>query len=436
MKIELDSLRANQATVVALGQVNQSLSRLGDLMSAGFATIDKRLQESAEILENISTMIASPRAVEAAERRNRGLRAIANGWWDEARVELDAAVQSDPFDWVSWLGGAVVSVALSDATGVANRGTKAIRFASEAPDNDAQCTIAVARMLIAIGRSDDADSVLVEGRNRLSRSDQWLRVTLELSQARKDPSMISDLYRSHPVLMVESANYGYPFLDEAAALASPPWEELSDIYSGSAADVARLLKADPMLSLTPPSDTAFEWCRTCGSYRLAYVCAQEAGQPLRHRNIGCLCASESGLTSDRRRLAVDTLVEAATSLDRAEPRTAVRLASLYMWAKALRTHYPAGIGYLRAQVDALTEPLPAPEANDKPQPRSRNFRFGRQREQDSGHDHVALNEARFRFVQTVLSFNNVTSWAEEAFATLSRLPPWPPLSELWMASRF
>lgn len=82
-------------------QTNSALLALAAANAAGFASVCSAIASTNQLLGSIENMLANPLSTRASERYRRGLRALAEEWYEPALKELDAAVEQDPFQAIS-----------------------------------------------------------------------------------------------------------------------------------------------------------------------------------------------------------------------------------------------------------------------------------------------------------------------------------------------
>lgn len=135
------AVRESVGATAALAAVN----------AAGFASICSAIGMQTSVLHSIEELLANPLSTAASERYRRGVRALSQGWVDDAAREFGAAIDDDPYLALAHFGLGLSLGAQSDYAGAERSFASAIKYGSV---DDALNPIVAGAALLAAQAAD------------------------------------------------------------------------------------------------------------------------------------------------------------------------------------------------------------------------------------------------------------------------------------------
>ena len=213
-----DGVDAVESAVRSSGsQVTASIVALAAVNAAGFEAVCGALARQTEALEQIELLLANPLSTAAAERYRRGVRALQEGWYDDAVIEMNASIEQDPFQALSHYSLGLALGALDRSDDALPSFMSAIKYCGSDP---ALAPIAAGAALLAantaenLGRKEAVASAIAAG---LDHAPDCAELLLAKARHTGDERYLKEALSLAPELALPAVAAGVPHADEVAA---------------------------------------------------------------------------------------------------------------------------------------------------------------------------------------------------------------------------
>lgn len=227
-------------------QTQSSIMAMSAVMATGLGAVCRGLAALEGLLNGIQELLANPLSTAAAERYRRGIHALSQGWHEPALRELDASIEQDPFQSLSYLARGLALGALERDEEALAAFHHAVTYTGKDPSLRpvaAGASILAAQAARKLGRDDEALRTL---RAASQAVPDCAEIWLAIAHLSGEASALQSALQLAPELSIVAIVGGIPQAQKVAnAVASEPsgpvQSMLQAIVELDAADVIRMI---------------------------------------------------------------------------------------------------------------------------------------------------------------------------------------------------